>query len=193
MNDIVLTEKQKSVISVIERLGPTSLKQILQGSDCLDSKREVETVATQLVVRNVLEKQSNGYFKLGRNHPSATKRTKKSQTRRKSATKPPVSETKAPDSATHTLPSDKWVKPPAKPSVEAVKAVETLCEQETTTDESAPHLEALEKLKRQLNGKQIERLDVKVDTLNGLAALLDPTISDVLLEIVDDYKGMECA
>jgi len=48
--------------------------------------------------------------------------------------------------------------------------------------------QSLNTLKAKLNGKSVENLTIKLRTLDGLARLLDPEISDVLNQIQNDLK-----
>lgn len=48
--------------------------------------------------------------------------------------------------------------------------------------------QSLNTLKARLNGKPVENLTIKLRTLDGLARLLDPEISEVLNQIQHDLK-----
>lgn len=64
--------------------------------------------------------------------------------------------------------------------------VPTFITKETT--EFQPIEQSLKTLKAKLNGKAIDNLNIKLRTLDGLARLLDPEISDVLNQIQQDLK-----
>jgi hypothetical protein len=55
-------------------------------------------------------------------------------------------------------------------------------------NEFQPIEQSLNTLKARLNGKPVENLTIKLRTLDGLARLLDPEISDVLNQIHEDLK-----
>jgi len=55
-------------------------------------------------------------------------------------------------------------------------------------NEFQPIEQSLNTLKARLNGKPVENLTIKLRTLDGLARLLDPEISDVLNQIQHDLK-----
>lgn len=64
--------------------------------------------------------------------------------------------------------------------------VPSFISKETTEFQSIE--QSLNTLKAKLNGKAIDNLNIKLRTLDGLARLLDPEISDVLNQIQNDLK-----
>lgn len=58
----------------------------------------------------------------------------------------------------------------------------------TDSKEFQPIEQSLNTLKARLNGKSVENLTIKLRTLDGLARLLDPEISEVLNQIQHDLK-----
>lgn len=75
-----------------------------------------------------------------------------------------------------------------KPSTDAEHQAVNDLSPSTESKEFHPIEQSLNTLEAKLNGKAIDNLNIKLRTLDGLARLLDPEISDVLNQIQHDLK-----
>ena len=159
-----LSTRQRAVVDTLNANQPCSLKTIMQRTDQVDSRTEAQNIVAVLVAHKIAMKQPNGYYKLEKDWKSNL-----------GATPPPKPK---------PINSAPPVKEVFKPRITGGQIVSSI--------KSAP-IEAIERLEIQLKGRSIQNLETKLQTLDRLAQILDPSIGEVLNANKTDIQEASCA